>query len=246
MDIRNGAFVRARMVVGSVVVLVVALAAGGIAVAHGPSRGGSRLVTTSGGTTTVPGPTPALVAGLGPANDPPSTLGATTSTALPPATPKPTTTVPRTVPPSRPATTVRPTTTVVTAASTTIVPPTTVPANAALVTLEGQFYGDVLITFAGRTYLLNPNQDAGPFLIPAGPGRQDTIKVSRADDPNCGETQTAHFFDPGQKYWVWASFEVGGGPSCPHGVGIAGGGNVPGPILVVNQHPPAPPLSMTG
>jgi hypothetical protein len=114
------------------------------------------------------------------------------------------------------------------------------------VTLEGQFYVNVLITFAGRTYLLSMNQDAGPFLIPAGPGLKDTIRVSRADDPTCGVTQTNHFFDPGQNYWVWATFEVGGGPSCPHGVGVAGGGNVPGPILIINQTPPPPPLNATG
>jgi hypothetical protein len=246
MNIRNRSSVFARLVVGGIAVLLVALAAGGIALAHGPGVGGTRLLTTAGGSTTVPGPTPAVVSGLVPAQDAPSTLGTTTSTSPPTTAVKPTTTVSRTVPPARPTATVRPATTLTTAAPTTTVPPTTIPANEALVTLEGQFTGNVLITFAGRTYNLAPNHDAGPFLIPAGPGTQDTIKVSRADDPNCGMTQTAHFFDPGQKYWVWASFEVGGGPSCPQGVGVAGGGNVPGPVLVVNQNPPAPSLTLTG
>jgi hypothetical protein len=62
--------------------------------------------------------------------------------------------------------------------------------------LENSFGYDILITFAGRTYNLAVNQYAGPFLIPAGPGVTNTIEATRADDPNCGTTQRAYFFDP--------------------------------------------------
>lgn len=249
MGIRNRAFVRAHFAIVAVAVLLLTLAAGGIVLVAGPGAPGSRLVTVGGGTTTVPGPTPARMSGSLVASDPPSTLGVATSSSAPApqaTTPKPTTTLPYHPSMPRPTTTIRSPLPVATVLPTTTVPATTIPANAAMVTLEGRFDSNVLITFAGRTYNLAPNQDAGPFLIPASPGVRDTIKVARADDPSCAVTQTAHFFDPGQKYWVWADYLVGGTQYCPRFVGVAGGGDVPQPRLTVNQYPPAPPLGTTG
>jgi hypothetical protein len=250
MDIRSRAFVRARFVIGGVAVLLVTLVAVGNALVPGPGGDGSRIVTVGGGITTVPGPTPALLSGASAASDPPSTFATTTSSSppTPKATtiPKPTTTLPYAAPAPQPTTTVHPPISAAAALPTTTVPSTTIPANSALVTLEGAFDSNVLITFAGRTYNLAPNQDAGPLLIPAGTDVRDTIKVARADDPACSVTQTAHFFDPGQKYWVWAEYLVGGTQFCPRVVGVAGGGDVPQPRLTVTQYGPGPPLSTTG